>query len=73
MIANPPCLNCEHYAGRARCTAYPEGIPGDIIAKGAEHDAPRGDEVESIVFLLNPERATQDAARRKLAGLLAAP
>lgn len=71
MIAASPCPNCEHYDGERSCTAYPAGIPQEILRMGAEHDVPRGDEeAPGVVFVLNPARRSQDEARRKLVGMM---
>lgn len=32
-----------------RCTAYPDGIPTDIVA-GADHRTARGDEQDGLIF-----------------------
>lgn len=68
MISFPPCLNCAHYLDRAKCAAYPEGIPESIIRDALPHDEPRGDEVDGLVFTVDPERITQEEARRRIIG-----
>jgi len=38
------CLKCKHYAGNARCTAFPKGIPNAILTGRNLHQTPvRGD------------------------------
>lgn len=66
MIAAVQCFNCIHYRGEARCAAYPTAIPVEIITLGAEHDEQRGDEEGGVTFVLNPERAAAEDARRTL-------
>lgn len=40
------CLDCEHYIGlrgvreRYVCTAFPDGIPDEILFDGADHTVP---------------------------------
>lgn len=51
MQAEPLCLVCEHYWDRDRrrelrvtrlaCSAFPGGIPGDILARRRDHLTPR--------------------------------
>ncbi len=33
------CNTCRHYLGYAKCKAYPDGIPRELIAR-LEHDTP---------------------------------
>ena len=37
---SPICNRCAHYYGRARCKAFPERIPNDIIDGKADHHEP---------------------------------
>jgi hypothetical protein len=34
------CLECKHYAGALTCTAFPGGIPEDIVTGRFDHREP---------------------------------
>lgn len=39
-----PCYFCEHYIGKRKCKAFPDGIPEDISIGGNDHKKPyKGD------------------------------
>ena len=41
MIKTMQCGFCQHYfRGQERCTAFPEGIPEDILEGRADHRLP---------------------------------
>lgn len=71
MTSVPPaqCLSCTHLHKTAptpgipaslppvvSCDAYPQRIPIDIAAYGADHREKRGDEVDGITHELDPAR-----------------
>lgn len=31
LTENQPCNMCDHYRGGSKCSAYPQGIPSDIL------------------------------------------
>ena len=40
----PICWNCKHYRENSNCTAFPRGIPYEILTSEADHHKPfRGD------------------------------
>jgi hypothetical protein len=47
----PGCRACVHYA-RARCIAYPHGIPLSILSGEVDHMVPRPGQVGQTVFEL---------------------
>lgn len=69
MTTAPPvqCLSCTHlhpveptpgvpagYPPVVSCDAFPQRIPRDIAAYGADHRTARGDEVDGITHDLDP-------------------
>lgn len=58
--AIPICVSCSHWQ-YGSCTAYPEGIPEEIMIEGFDHRKPFGGEQtengEPILYALNPERS----------------
>lgn len=38
------CLLCIHYRGEAECTAYPDGIPYEVISGDHDHTKPYKDD-----------------------------
>lgn len=40
----PVCFDCAHFQGawkgKPRCKAFPDGIPRELMRRGAKHDAP---------------------------------
>jgi hypothetical protein len=39
-IINTICIGCRHYEGACECTAFPNGIPDEIIDGTVEHRKP---------------------------------
>lgn len=63
------CLSCKHldataptagvptgYPKVVTCAAFPQRIPADIAAHGADHRQPRGDEANGITHELDPAK-----------------
>lgn len=44
------CLRCKHYLSSGTCEAYEEKIPKEIFVGEVEHDSPRPDQENNIVF-----------------------
>lgn len=45
------CFKCKHFRPLSGgCDAFPEGIPYEIAELGEDHDTPRADQENDIVF-----------------------
>lgn len=53
LESKPICLFCKHYNGLLRCSAYPQGIPNDILEETALHDRIFDDQVGEDLFEFN--------------------
>ena len=46
----PICNKCKHYKGWAKCTAFPDGIPDQILDGLNDHSKPLIGQGNRIVF-----------------------
>jgi hypothetical protein len=46
----PVCHNCKHYINDLKCSAFPEGIPTDILSGENDHSEPTEDQITDIVY-----------------------
>ncbi len=44
------CIECKNYINHLTCTAFPDGIPDEIVFNGMPHDLPLPDQDNEIVF-----------------------
>ena len=44
------CGNCKHYIGEGLCTAFPNGIPKEILNGENNHEEPLPEQDDDIVF-----------------------
>lgn len=44
------CGNCKNYIGEGICTAFPNGIPNEILTGENDHKTPLPEQDDDIVF-----------------------
>lgn len=55
LASKPICLFCKHYKGLLRCSAYPGGIPNDIVEETVLHDRVFDDQKGEDVFVFDED------------------
>lgn len=46
----PICLSCSNYIGNFECSAFPDGIPDEIVTGENDHKTPLKDQKNPITF-----------------------
>jgi hypothetical protein len=47
----PKCNSCKHYTGWAKCSAFPDGIPDQILEGKNNHKKPLEGQGNEFVFI----------------------
>lgn len=50
------CKRCKHYINDLKCSAFPAGIPDDILEGDNDHTEPHPEQIDDTVFepIVNP-------------------
>lgn len=51
----PICLSCKHLKPGFTCSAFPDGIPDDIVYEGKDHDTVRPNQTGKAVYEPDPD------------------
>lgn len=54
--ATAVCINCKHRKPYSTCTAFPKGIPDEILSGDNHHTTPLKEQSNKIVFESVPEK-----------------